>query len=213
MYFVFNRSSSICHTATFLVGAHRFGLSFLKLQTFSEIFSALHIDYSQNEKEILEIFVYLFICLFTTLQRQKYIFVFRNSAVKPQHVLFENKPFLRKMIVSFFSCNVSLYTEKNPVEKLCKVLEMELRKYTPVNLKFGFEKIQFKILHYIQHDFIRERPGLVKITLACSKALLLIISCSNIATHSNGYIKGEKYFFSYKSRCAKCSPETKLFTK
>ena len=37
--------------------------------------------------------------------------------------------------------------------------------------------------------------GSVKIRLACSKALLLTISSSNIVTHSNGYIKGDKYFF------------------
>ena len=55
--------------------------------------------------------------------------------------------------------------------------------------------------------------GSVKIRLACSKALLLTISSSNIVTHSNGYIKGDKYFFFYKSRCGKCSPETKLFAK
>ena len=55
--------------------------------------------------------------------------------------------------------------------------------------------------------------GSVKIRLACSKALLLTISSSNIVTHSNGYIKGDKYFFFYKSRCGKCSPETKPFTK
>ena len=53
--------------------------------------------------------------------------------------------------------------------------------------------------------------GSVKIRLACSKALLLTISSSNIVTYSNGYIKGDKFF--YKSRCGKCSPETKLFTK
>ena len=29
----------------------------------------------------------------------------------------------------------------------------------------------------------------------------------------DGYIKGDKYFFFCKSRCGKCSPETKLFTK
>ena len=52
--------------------------------------------------------------------------------------------------------------------------------------------------------------GSVKIRLAFSKALLLTISSSNIVTHSNGYIKGEKYFLSYKSRCCKSSPETKL---
>ena len=47
------------YTAIFLVGAHRFGVPFPKLQTFSEIFWALHVNYSQYEKTILEIFVYL----------------------------------------------------------------------------------------------------------------------------------------------------------
>ena len=61
MYVVFKRSLSICHTLTFLVGAHRFGAPFPKLQTFSEIYWALHIDYSQSEKLILGIFVYLLI--------------------------------------------------------------------------------------------------------------------------------------------------------
>ena len=55
--------------------------------------------------------------------------------------------------------------------------------------------------------------GSVKIKLACSKTLLLTIPSSNIITHSNGYIKGDKCFFFYKSRCGKGSPETKLFTK
>ena len=36
--------------------------------------------------------------------------------------------------------------------------------------------------------------GSVKIRLACSKVLLLIISSSNIVTHFNGYIKGDKHF-------------------
>ena len=49
------------YTATLFVGAHRFRVPFPKLQTFSEIFWALHIDYSQYEKTILGIFVYLFI--------------------------------------------------------------------------------------------------------------------------------------------------------
>ena len=46
---------------TFLVGAHRFGVPFPKLQTISEIFWALHIDYNQYKKTILGIFVYLVI--------------------------------------------------------------------------------------------------------------------------------------------------------
>ena len=57
--------------------------------------------------------------------------------------------------------------------------------------------------------------GSVKIRLACSKALLLTISYHPqiIVTHYNGCIKGGTYFFFYKSRCGKCSPRTKLFTK
>ena len=79
-------------------------------------------------------------CLFVYLRSYNHkIFVFRNSAVKPQHVLFENEPYLRK-ILSFFSSDIPLYIGKNPVEELCKVLEMELKTYTPVDLKFVFEK-------------------------------------------------------------------------
>ena len=117
------------------------------------------------------------------------------------------------MQVWLFSSNIPLYNGKNPVEKLCKVLGMELKTYTPVGLKLVFEKTKFKVLHYIQHDFIRQSPGSVNIRLACSKALLLTISLSNIVIHYNGYPKGDKYFFFYKNSCGKCSPETKLFTK
>ena len=89
-------------------------------------------------------------------------FRFYKQCNKVQHVLIVNEPFLRKMLVSFFSSNIPLYTEKNPVEKLCKVLEMELKMYTPVRSKFVFEKIKFKVLHYIQHDFIHQRLGFSK---------------------------------------------------
>ena len=51
---------------TVLVTVHRFGVSFPKLQTFSEILWALHIEYSQYEKTILGIFVCLFIKEVTT---------------------------------------------------------------------------------------------------------------------------------------------------
>ena len=39
-------------------------------------------------------------------------------------------------------------------------MEMELKMYTLVGSKFVWEKIKFKVLHYIQHDFIRQYPGL-----------------------------------------------------
>ena len=43
--------------------------------------------------------------------------------------LLANEPFLRKMLVSFFSSNIRLYIEKNPVEKLCKDLKIKLNRF------------------------------------------------------------------------------------
>ena len=92
---------------------------------------------------------------------------------------------------------------------------MELKMYTPVGSKFFFEKTEFKFLHYIQHDFIRQHPGL---RLACSKALLLIKYFDRrseilFRTHSNGYITGHRFSFFYKCMCGKCSLEIKVFIK
>ena len=49
------------YTATFLVGAHRFGVLSPKLQKFSEIFWALHIDHINTKDDIRNfcLFVYL----------------------------------------------------------------------------------------------------------------------------------------------------------
>ena len=66
------------------------------------------------------------------------------------------------MLAWFFNSNVPLYIEKNTVDQLCKVLGTELKTCNPVGWKFIFEKIKFKILHYIQHDFIRQRLGVSK---------------------------------------------------
>ena len=76
------------------------------------------------------------------------------------------------MLVLFFCSNIPLYIVKNPMEKLCKVLEMELRTYSPVSLKLVFEKIKFKVLLYNQHDF----------RLAYLKALLLTFQPFRIST-------------------------------
>ena len=64
LHFVFKRSLSICHTATFLADAHRFEVALPKLQ----IFWVLDTDYSQDEKAILGIFVYFFIYEVTTIK-------------------------------------------------------------------------------------------------------------------------------------------------
>ena len=99
------------------MGAHRFRDPFPKLQTFPEIFWALRIDYGQYENTI-----------FTKLQRHKKSFVFRNSVVKMQRVLFGNEPFLRKMLESFFGSNIPLYIGKNPVEKLLRFWKWNLKR-------------------------------------------------------------------------------------
>ena len=77
------------------------------------------------------------------------------------------------MLVLFFSTTIPLYIGKKSAEKLCKVLEMELKMYTPVGLKFVFEKIKFKVLHYIQHNFIRQLPGLSKDQISMFKSLVI----------------------------------------
>ena len=99
--------------------------------------------------------------------------VFENSAVKPQHVLFVNEPFLHKMMALFFSFSMPLYFKKNPLIKLCEVLEIELKTYTPVGRKFVFEKIKFNVLHYTQHDFICKRLRLSKDQISMFKSLVI----------------------------------------
>ena len=61
------------------------------------------------------------------------------------------------------------------MEKLFKVLEMELKTYTPVGLKVIFEKTKFKVLHHIQHDFIRQhqRLGLSKDQIRIFKSFVI----------------------------------------
>ena len=50
---------------------------------------------------------------------------------------------------------------------------MELITYTQIDPKFVFEKIKFKVSHYIQHDFIRQRPGLSKDQISMFKSLAI----------------------------------------
>ena len=79
--------------------------------------------------------------------------------------------FFHKMLVSFYSSNIPLYIEKNSVEKFYKVLQMELKTYTLVSSKFVFEKIKFKVLLDIQHDFIHQRPEFSKDQASMLKSL------------------------------------------
>ena len=119
---------------------------FWKLQTFSGTFWVLLNDYSLYEKAILGSFVYLFICEDTAT---KVNFRFYKQCSQPQHVLFANEPFLYKILVLFYCSNILLLIEKNSVSKLCKVLEMEPKMYSPVATRFIFEKINFIKVFFI----------------------------------------------------------------
>ena len=67
---------------------------------------------------------------------------------------------------------------------------MELKTYIPASPKFVFEKIKFKVLHYIQHDFIHQRPGFSKDQGSMFKSLIL--------KYRHTLIIGDKYFFFIK---------------
>ena len=70
--------------------------------------------------------------------------------------------------------------------------------YTPIAPKFVFVKIKLKVLHYIQHGFIRQGPGLSKDHTNMFKSLVVNYLKVFLRIHSNGYIKGDKYFFFIK---------------
>ena len=103
------------YTGTSLVGAHRFGVLFPKLQTFPEIFWALTIEYSLYEKQYSEfLFIYL---LRSYNDKSKFPFL---QTVQSSCNTSANEPFLRKMLALHFSSNFALYIEKKIHAKIMK---------------------------------------------------------------------------------------------
>ena len=129
------------------------------------MFWVLPIAYSLYKKKTLGIFIYLFVCKVKTI---KVNFRFYKQCSQA-----ETRLICERAILSFCSSNIPLYIGKYPVEKFRKVLEMELKTYIPVSSKFVFEKIIFKVLHYIQHDFIRQRPKFSKDQASMLKSLVI----------------------------------------
>ena len=141
------------------MGAHWFVVPFLNLLAFSEYFGFYLLTTIYMKEMTVGV---LFICLFPKLQQQKQFFFYINSTVEKQHVLFVNKSLLLKVLVLYFRSNIPLLIEKYPMEKFCKILQMELKMYTPVSPRIFIKKIKFKVFHYIQHDFICQCLGLSK---------------------------------------------------
>ena len=132
------------------------------------MFWVLPIGYSLYKKTILGIFVYL------QSYNDKSKFSFLQTVMPSGNTAYlRTSHFFHKMLVSFCSSNIPLYIEKNSVEKFYKVLQMELKTYTPVSSKFVFEKIKFKVLHYVQHDFICQRLDFSKDQASMLKSLFI----------------------------------------
>ena len=117
-------------------------IPFPKPQTFFGIFWVLPIDYSLYKKEMLRIFFYLFISKVLNLLVE---FTFLQTVQSRCNTSYlGTSHFCAKYIYRFLAL-IYLYTLKEiPCKKLCKVLEMEIKTYTP---NFVFERIKFKTLH------------------------------------------------------------------
>ena len=97
------------------------------------------------------------------------------------------------------------------MEKLGKIVKMELKTYTTVVPKFVFEKIKFNHFHYIQNDFIFQRPRVSKDQTSMFKHLVNYFILKSLlidrgifsyflclSTMLNDYVKSDKYFFFIK---------------
>ena len=161
IYFAFKRSSSVFH----VIQRHLFfififadlGFHFQNYTHFLDNFGFLLLTtvHTKNDTRNFGLFVYL----------QSYSNKIKFSFSQTVQSSCNTSYFTSKMLVLFFSSNIPLYIEKN--------LEMKLKTYTPVSLKFIFEKIKFKVLHYIQHDFIHQCPGLSKDQTSMYKGLAI----------------------------------------
>ena len=118
---------------------------------------------------------------FTKWQQQQFSLLETVQSSQDTSYL-EMSHFCTKFWYSFFSSNIPLYIGKN-LWKNYAVLEIELKTYTPVSLKFVFEKIKFKVMHYIQSDFICQHSGLSKDQISKFKSLVInhfILKCCHI---------------------------------
>ena len=88
---------------------------------------------------------------------------------------------------------------------------MELKTYTPVVPKFVLEKIKFNHFHYIQNDFIFQRPRVSKDQTSRFKSLVNYFILKSLLTDRgifsyflclspmhNDYVKSDKYFLFIK---------------
>ena len=128
------------------------GFHFQNRKHFLEYFWFYLLTIVDTNKRYLDFLFYLFICQVTA---GKVNFRFHKQCSQATARSVCERAISAQNTSIFFSGNIPLYSENNLVVKLCKILEMELKTYTPVCPKFVSVKIKFIVLHCIQHDFIR----------------------------------------------------------
>ena len=117
------------------------------------------------------------ICKATTTK----IFVFMNSAVKPQHVLFANKPLFHKMLVSFFSSIIPLYIENTPWKNYVRFWKWNLKR-TPQSAQNSFSrKSNLKFCIIFNMISFANVQGSANIRLAYLACWLITLKVTNIS--------------------------------
>ena len=108
-----------------------------------------------------------FVCLFTykvTMIKVNFR-LYKQCRQTKIHLACEWTIFLQNASISCFSSNICLYIEKNPVEKLCKVLEMELETYIPVSQNSFSRKSDLKFCIIFNMILFANAQGSLKIKL------------------------------------------------
>ena len=122
----------------------------------------------------------------------------------------QDKLFLHKVLVLYFSSNIPLYIEKNPMVILCKILKMELKMYTPVSPRIFFKEIKFWVSHYIQHDFICQCLRLSKDQASMFKYFVINYFDRRLwNTFKNTF----RWLHKKQQRYCRCSVKIKVFIK
>ena len=131
---------------------------------------ALHIYYFQYEKKQCQEF-FLFVYLQSYNDKIKFSFLETMwSSCSTSYLRMSHS--CTKCQYCCFALIYPLYIRKILWENY-KVLKIELKMYSPVGLKFVFEMIKFKVLDYIQYDFMHQYSRFSKDQMSMFKSLFI----------------------------------------
>ena len=156
----------------FLEGAYWFGTPFPNI--FWNILDSTY--WIQSIRKINTKIFCLFICEVTTIKEN---FCLTNSVVKPQCILFANKPFLRKILEEFFSSNIPLIGKKISWKNYVKLWKWSLKHTHQLYQNSFLRKSNLIISTTFKMISFSNAQESVKIRLASSKVFLIILSSNH----------------------------------